>query len=205
MTSPLLTDLRRLRASRLLACTLWLVGIVTVAYSARWLAQEQRQVAEAEARQRQVQAQLAEARREAAEIDARIDLFRQLQARGVVGAEARLEWVEAVEALRRSIGLPRLEYELLPQHPLVLDGVEAAPVASPTAYDFAASTMRLRMDLLHEGDLLQFLDQLPARVGAILRLRACAVERPGERSEGLSATCTLDWITLQPVIERTRP
>lgn len=205
MNGALLADLRRLRASLLLACTLLLAGIATAAYSARWLAQEQRNLAEAEARQRQVQAQLAEARREAAEIDARIALFRQLQARGVVGAEARLDWVEAVEALRRSIGLPRLEYELLPQHPLTLPGADA----EPAAYHFAASTMRLRMDLVHEGDLLQFLDQLPPRVGAILRLRACLVERPGEgavpQRAGLSADCVLDWITLQPVLDGVRP
>lgn len=205
MNGALLGDLRRLRASLLLACGLLLVGIATAAYSARWLAQEQRKLHEAEARQRRVQAQLAEARREAAEIDARIALFRALQARGVISAEARLDWVEAVEALRRSIGLPRLEYELLPQRPLALPGVEA----EPGAYRFTASTMRLRMDLLHEGDLLQFLDQLPTRVGAILRLRACTLERPGGNAvphgAGLSAACTLDWITLQPVIDGERP
>lgn len=199
MSGGLLDDLRRLRGSLLLALAMLLAGIAVAAYSARWHARERAAVATLQAQQRSVKAQLSRAHQEVAEIDARIALFERLRARRVIGAETRLDWVEAIEDLKRRIGMPRLEYELLPQRTMEL----RAGDPPPSGYRFVVSTMRLRMTLLHEGDLLDLLEQLPGRVGAILRLRSCEVERnkmtnQTDARSGLNAECMLDWITLAP-------
>jgi hypothetical protein len=66
-----------------------------------------------------------------------------------------------------------------------------------------ASTMKLRMDLLHENDLLGFLDDLASSVPALLLVRACSLERlmhepaSGGTPARLGAECTIDWVTLK--------
>ena len=64
--------------------------------------------------------------------------------------------------------------------------------------------MQMRMKLLHEEDLLNFLADLRASAQAYLRVRRCDVERlPKAAGESrgippqLGADCTIDWITIR--------
>lgn len=132
----------------------------------------------------------------AAQVEAGNAYYRDLMARGVVGTERRLDWVQQISRIKETRRLPDMEYELAPQQAVV------EPDAMPMKvgrYEFRTSTMRLHIGLLHEGDLLDFFDELGKSVPAIPRVRACRVERLAEASPAarLNADCSIDWITLQ--------
>lgn len=142
--------------------------------------------------------QLSRARDEQAEITAKIGRFRDLIEAGVVGEERRLEWVERIREIRSSHRLYDLQYEIAPQRPL---DPAAAPGASGS-FEFLSSTMRLQMDLLHEEDLIHFLDDLEHSVSAFVRPEHCVLERTGSSAASgagaqLRAECSLNWITIR--------
>ena len=120
--------------------------------------------------------------------------YAMLQSRGLIGAEARLEWIETIRQIREQRQLLPLTYEIAPQQPFRLDG---APTMGD--YQLRGSRMALHMDLLHEGDLFNFLDDLKSR--HFVAVQDCALKRAAP-SQGtlvaptLSANCTLHWITL---------
>jgi hypothetical protein len=118
-----------------------------------------------------------------------------LIARGVIGPERRLDWIDRLAQLAQAHDLASLEYELAPQQPA---GIESLPLATGR-YEFLASRMKLKLGLLHEQQLLDFLDDLARPDAAMLRLRACRIERIADRPADarLAADCTVDWITLR--------
>ncbi len=121
--------------------------------------------------------------------------YRDLKARGAVGAERRLDWIRRISQIKEALRLPELDYELAPQQA----AAGAAPLPSMKGrYEFRSSAMKLRLGLLHEGDLLGFLDELDKPVSAVPRVRACRIERIADAGAGarLGAECRVDWITL---------
>ena len=81
--------------------------------------------------------------------------------------------------------------------------------ASPEGYQFQRSTMKFRLALLHEGDLLYFLNELSQKAPADIRPERCSVTRLNAVSPDQSGTerkwlptlqaeCTVDWINLIP-------
>lgn len=112
--------------------------------------------------------------------------FAELQAAGLVGEERRAEWLRLLSEVASARRLPAPDCELSPAR---IDGDGA----------LRTTHMRLRMPLLHEGDLLTLLDQLHARAPALIRMRACRLERlpAGEAMAAatLRADCQFDWHT----------
>lgn len=191
-----LNDLRRAGASALLALAMALAGAAAVWASTR-LAGDVRQAHErALAARTEAQRALAGARAEEAEIAAKIDRFRHLVERGAVGTEQRLAWVELIRDARARHHLGAVDYEFSPQRPL-------DPLIAPADADqleAAGSTLRIRMPLLHEGQLIALLDDLAFNASAVVRVRECSVTRAAMASdaEQLVADCLLDWITFRP-------
>ena len=145
-----------------------------------------------------IDGRLRRMRGEETEIRQKAALFDALQARGVIGDEQRLEWVELIKAISERHHLLDLRYEIAAQQPL--DG--AVPTAGDAAYTFYASRMRIELELLHEEDLTRLLDDLRRQARALIRVRQCSVERlaaDGKREDGaqLHASCLIDWITLR--------
>ena len=145
----------------------------------------------------EAQNKLFRARDEEQELRATTARYQALAQRGVIGDERRLDWVEQIRRIRETRKLFDLQYEIAPQQPLDA-GVPGGP------YIFMASPMRLTMQLLHEEDLLGFLDDLSAQAPAYLRTRRCAVDRlppppvpPTGAAPQLRAECELDWITIR--------
>ncbi len=119
-----------------------------------------------------------------------VDRFARLQASGVVGPEARLDWVERVRRAREQAGLPRLDFELRPRRPLNSGG---------GAQVMTASTMSVHSEMVHEGRLLDFLQRLREEPTALTRVRRCVIERRDriEDKPMLGFECEIDWITVQ--------
>jgi hypothetical protein len=132
--------------------------------------------------------------------------FLQLRARGRLGAENRLAWTEAMRQSQEQRRLLPISYEIEPQQAFQLD-----PPALAGAYQLHGSLMTLHMDLLHEMDLFDFLDDL--RAHANIAVRDCAIKRGTMAPQTtavaplLSANCTLYWLTLDAdgALPRTPP
>jgi hypothetical protein len=158
---------------------------------------EQRQL---ESQQREIRARLSRAPDEERELRNKIALFQQLQERGIIGQEERLNWVEQIARIKTARRLFDLQYEIAPQKPL---GDSLLPGGAQAGdYEFMSSTMNLQMPLLHENDLLGFLADLRQNVHAHLLVRDCSIERMPQTPERgvaaqLRAACTIDWVTLR--------
>ena len=192
-----LADLKSIRGSALLALAMAMAGVGALWASARLADEVSRGHAAALDARGKAQRGLASARAEEAEIAEKIDRFRHLVERGAIGNEQRLAWVELIRDARARHQLGALDYEFSPQRPL-------DPTIAPSdagQLEAASSALRLRLPLLHEGDLLTLIDDLAANASAVVRVRECSIARriPADNSaEALQADCLLDWITFRP-------
>lgn len=117
-----------------------------------------------------------------------------LREREFIGEEKRLDWIEQIRQIREKRKLLPIVYEISAQRP-----IQANLPMPPLNLELRGSKIRLGMDLLHELDLLNFLDDLKSK--GSYTVRECAVKRlaaPSEspRSPRLAAECTLYWLTL---------
>lgn len=121
----------------------------------------------------------------------RLEIYREIAARGYVGEERRHEWVERIRSIKEQRKLLDIRYEL--SRPQV--------IVDKPGNEIVISNMKLQIQLLHEEDLLNFIDDLRHSVPAYLRLRSCDVQRlvASESAEPtiaqLKAECSIDWIT----------
>jgi len=108
----------------------------------------------------------------------------------IVGEERRLEWLDALARIRSARGLSDLRYQIDPQKPWKGD-------RPGTLLEVRSSAMKVEIALLHEGELLRFLDDLRSSGGAYYAVRRCSVHRsPGKEAQGLRAKCEIDLITM---------
>lgn len=187
-----LDDLSRLRWPLLTAVVLAGAGAQLV-----WLAESgyesrHQELRRAEDEYQRGHSRMLRAERDEAQIRETIGRFRALEARGVVGPEQRLAWIERLRAAREQLRLPTLDYELHPRRPL--DGAAVAAAG----YRLSSSAMHLRAELVEEEDLLKLLDELRAEPSAIVRPMWCRMGRDQGGGKGLAAECELEWITVEP-------
>ena len=89
---------------------------------------------------------------------------------GFVGRESRLDWVVSLRRATRDLTLPRVSYAIEPQLQVV------APLPSASAGDSVQifqSSMRVEMALLHELDLLRFVDELQSKAPGLIKIDGC--------------------------------
>ncbi len=150
-----------------------------------------------------IRSKLARAREEQAELQDKIARFQALKARGYIGPEQRLDWVETIARIKAARRIFKLEYDFIPQRPV--DAAILPGGASAGGFEIMASQMRLQLQLLHEGELLALLADLRNSVQALIQVRSCTLDRvatggaPADRGNPahLKAECTLEWITLR--------
>jgi hypothetical protein len=134
-------------------------------------------------------------------IAAHLPAYQALAARGFVGAEDRLAWIEAAQLANRDAGLYGLDYRLMPRAPSQPELAQGLPLGQ--------SSMTLTLPLLVETDLARYLAALKARAPGVFRVQRCrlarldnaafeAVNRPH-----LQAECELLWFTVAPSGEGT--
>ena len=193
------SDLRRLQWNLILLVSLLVAGggMVALAVTKDKVAVQALQ--HAETSRAEIRAKLARATDEEQELRDKIARFNRLQKRAVLGQEHRLEWVELLRSVKKERRLLDLQYELDPQQAL---DPAVAPGSSP-GFEFMVSPMKVEMQLLHEGDLLNFVDDIGQKPQAFTRVRRCSVQRiaGAVRERGpapqLRAGCDIDWITVR--------
>jgi len=128
--------------------------------------------------------------------------YAELPQKNIIGEENRLSWVDAIETTAERLQLPHLKYRIEKRQPL-----DAASLKkSFPGIDVFFSSMTLEMQLLHEGDLYRFLDQLKNRANGIFSVERCAIQKnltvaasvlQSNTSQNFSTVCVLNWYTLQ--------
>lgn len=195
-------DLPRLQlslAAALLMIALGAAGLSLALASSRTAKLE---LAAAQKERNEFDDKLLRVRGEEAEIKQKSAVLSALEARGVVGEERRLEWVELLKAISERRRLLDLHYEIAPQRPL--------DPAAPGAFAFYASTMSVQLKLLHEEDLTRLLDDLRQQAKALIEVKRCTVARLPRTGEAvrhgqLQADCQIDWVTLRAAADGAAP
>lgn len=118
-----------------------------------------------------------------------------LVAQKVIGNEQRLDWIEGLEKLRTQNLLQDFKYTIAPQ-------TAYTPNPPLNAGDFALSfsPMSIQLDLLHEGQLLNFFEALSLHMPGWFLLDQCDVSRADSAQNGgvmLHADCKGGWFTMK--------
>lgn len=118
-----------------------------------------------------------------------------LVAQRVIGNEQRLDWIEGLERLRNQNLLPDFKYSIAPQSAFT-------PIPPLNAGNFALSIspMSMELDLLHEGQLLDFFGALSRQMPGWFLLDKCALSRVDGSQNGnvmLNARCAGGWFTMK--------
>lgn len=116
--------------------------------------------------------------------------FNTLQKRGVFGDEQRIDWIETLQASSDRHKIPSVKFDLAQRG--MIDSNELGE--SAFGISVFASSMKIEMNLLHEGDLFALLADFDTRAKGLNASRRCQLVR--DASAGLSGYCELDWISI---------
>lgn len=165
-----------------------------------WMEREQRaagqQLAAARTERAQARERLTRIAEEEKQVNDKLEVYRRLRSLHILGEEQRLEWADAMTRIRTSRELLDLRYTVARQRTLI-----SVP-GKPANVDFFASTMKVDIALLHEGDLLAFLRDLRDSGNAYYSVKRCMITRTGTAPTGLSIVprlrgdCDIDLITI---------
>ena len=178
-----------------------LLLLVAMLFSAAGIFWSSKQDSEASTALQQQQTALnaARARQQQGQTEARLiaqhlDAYQALIARGFVGEENRLAWIEAVQLANRDARLYGLSYTLSPR--------AAAPAALASGLLLNQTRMVIKMPLLVETDLPRFVDALYARAPGVFRVDRCRLSRLSDappqpiNQPEIDAECELLWFTV---------
>ena len=189
-------ETRKLALPAIALLALLALGAALIWYVQRTHAIESRQLAAARAERVQARERLSRIAEEERDVKQKIEVYRRLKDLNIIGEERRLEWVDAMTRIRTQRELLDLRY--LVERQRLLNSV----AGKPASVDFYASTMKVDLALLHEGDLLGFLSDLRASGNAYYSVQRCTINRTGQSvaaagmAPRLRAHCQIDLITI---------
>lgn len=117
--------------------------------------------------------------------------YRQFANVGFVGVESRLDWIETLYASTGDLTLPRVSYLIEPQLTAVAP-VEAIRASGNVSIH--VSRVELEMSLVHELDLLRFVDELQQNAPGLISFESCELEWRADFDAPLSAEPNIDAI-----------
>jgi hypothetical protein len=127
-----------------------------------------------------------------------LPIYNDLLAKGFIGEERRIEWIETLRQIHAKHKLFSIDYSIgLQEH--------YTPSFIPNLGGFRLnrSVMNLKLDMLHEGDILALLDGLHEQTTPFI-VRDCEIKRPigavvnsKNIAANMQANCEIDWLTLR--------
>lgn len=112
--------------------------------------------------------------------------------REIIGDEQRLNLIENLETLRQRNRVLDFKYAIAPQQPY-----KPATAVDSGNFDLKLSAMTLQLELLHEGQLINFFDSLRRDVNGWFILDKCTLDRSSGATAQLKADCAGGWLTLK--------
>ena len=192
-------DIKKLLLPFAMAAALTAAGAALIWFVGRQLADANIKFAAVKNDRVQARERLARISEEEREVKERIEVYRRLRDLRIIGKERRLDWVDTIQRIRTTREMLDVRYVIEPQKLLT------SITGKPGTVNFNSSTMRLELALLHEGDLLGFLDDLRNAGNAYVSIRRCTVTKsntgalpPGAATltPRLRAECLIDLITV---------
>lgn len=124
--------------------------------------------------------------------------YEKLDALGFIGDEQRIGWLDALRNVNQKGGMFGISYDIAAK--------KAYPLAAAlggSQLNLSQSVMKLRFQMLHEGDLPKFFEYLAEENAGVFVVNQCSLRRnnavPAERFQpNLSAECEVAWITALP-------
>ncbi|MBU0689372.1 MAG: hypothetical protein KJ850_07515 [Gammaproteobacteria bacterium] len=176
-----------------LLCTGVAVGLIN--YSADIQQQSLKELQQAQRQLNAARDQLLTAQNDQENMSSYQMEYDALVTQKVIGSEQRLDWIEGLERLRNQNLLPDFKYNIAPQSTY-------APNPPLNAGNFALSIspMTMELDLLHEGQLLNFFGALSRQMPGWFLLDKCALFRTDAAQNGgvmLKAQCAGGWFTMR--------
>jgi len=190
-------DLRALTKPLIVLLVVAAAGAGLVVFSSQAVKRSKGDVAAQESALTEARNRVQQSGQEKDLIDRYVEPYRQLERLGVVRDEQRIGWIDGVRAANREADLYGVEYDVGPQQPYTfVSEVNAGPLA------VHQSIMKLRLGLLHEGDLFRFFQALAAQKAGTFSVNACTLEplrvdlAVPVNQPTLHAECELAWITI---------
>ena len=190
-------ELRALSKPLLVLAIVATVGLTGVALTGKAVTAAQAKVKSQEAERIEARNRIQRSGQERGIIERYIEPYKELERNGIVGEERRIGWIDALRAANQEADLYGVEYQVNPQQAYSFSGeVGAGPLT------IHQSLMKLRFELLHEGDLFRFFDALAAQKVGRFSVNQCTLTRlPADlavpvNQPTLSAQCELAWITI---------
>ncbi len=136
-----------------------------------------------------------------------LPIYNRLLANGFVGEERRIEWIEALRQIHAQHKLFSIDYSIGLQ-----ENYTPSFLTNLGNFKLKRSVMSLKLDMLHEGDLLALLDGLHEQTTPFI-VRECEIKRPvgavvnaKNMVPNMQANCEIDWLTLRdPQLTSTLP
>lgn len=117
---------------------------------------------------------------------------------GFIGEERRIEWIERLRQIHGQYNLFSIDYNIGQQEQYKPDYI-----SNMGSHTLNRSVMELKLDMLHEGDLINLLKDLHINTPPFL-VRDCEITRPigadinvNQLKANLKARCEIDWVTLR--------
>jgi len=196
-------ELKKLALPLLLLVALLAAGAGLLYWTRAQVTSATRELAAAIAAHNQARERLTRIAEEEKEVKDKLAVYRKLQDLHILGEERRLEWADAMTRIRTTGELLDVRYLVDRQRQL------ASFTGKPAGVAFFASTMKVNIALLHEGDLLTFLRELRDSGNAYYSVKRCAITRTGIAPTGASivprlrAECEIDLITILDRAEKS--
>jgi hypothetical protein len=120
--------------------------------------------------------------------------YNSLLAQKVIGDEQRLDWMEGLEKLRQQGVVLDFQYTIAPQQ-----GYTPAPPVDAGNFKLSRSSMSLKIDLLHEEQLLHLFADMRSKLNGWFMVDGCSLSRSVATDEmsPLKAECTGGWFTMK--------
>lgn len=194
---------RQLAVPALLSLAMVAAGVASVAVSDYYLrkARVERQAAADE--RRSALDKLSRATTEEREIRDKLVDYRKLLERGVIGDEQRLDWVDTISQIKSTRKIFDIKYSISPQRAYEVAGGTQGGTAGGDV-EFRLSELKLELQLLHEEDLMGFIEDLQRQLKTHVMVRSCTMQRldrgvSTDRTAGprLRADCVVDLVTIR--------
>lgn len=174
-------------------------ALVLVKMTADGVASAQRNLDTQRAQLREAQTRVQKSGTERDLIARYLPNYQKLDALGFVGDEQRINWLDALRNANQKGGLFGINYDIAAKKAYP----HAAALGAPSQLNLSHSVMKLRFDMLHEGDLPKLLEHLSAQNAGVFIVNHCSLRRssatPATRFQpNMNAECELAWLTAQP-------
>jgi len=190
-------DIPHIRGLFIMAILIFLLGAIAVFVSDDMLNEAQQSKITANQEWSDAARKLERTKNEQEDLQGYYHQYQNLVEQNIIGKEKRLDWIESIEKIRNRLKIFSVKYKLDPQETLDMVGTDLPS----SSFELHRSNMTLDLSLLHEAQLLNFIDALSEEAKGMYLLDSCVLTRNDlvrklKFTPNIEAECTLGWITL---------